>query len=86
MSDTAAKTSAASDVVLVERDGTCATVILNRPEKLNALNFAMWVRVGAVFAELDLDESLRCIVLRGAGEKAVGPGADISEFARLKKV
>lgn len=68
------------EVVLVERDGHCATVILNRPEKLNALNAAMWTRVGEVFVELDKDESLRCIVLRGAGDKAVGPGADITEF------
>jgi enoyl-CoA hydratase/carnithine racemase len=68
------------DVVLVDRDGAVATVILNRPDKLNALNAAMWTRVGEVFAELDADESLRCIVLRGAGDKAVGPGADITEF------
>jgi enoyl-CoA hydratase len=69
-----------SDVVLVERVGTCATVVLNRPEKLNALNAEMWRRVGEAFGELDKDEGMRCIVLRGAGEKAVGPGADITEF------
>jgi len=69
-----------ADVVLLERAGTCATVVLNRPEKLNALNAEMWRRVGEVFGELDHDESVRCIVLRGAGEKAVGPGADITEF------
>ena len=84
MAEPAQKTNS-SDVVLVTRDGTCATVILNRPEKLNALNAAMWARVGEVFAELDKDESLRCVVLRGAGEKAVGPGADISEFESLRK-
>ncbi len=69
------------DVVLVERSGEVATVVLNRPEKLNALTREMWARVGAVFRELDEDEGLRCVVLRGAGEKAMGPGADISEFA-----
>jgi len=69
------------NVVLIERDGDIATVILNRPEKLNALNKAMWRRLGDVMAELDGDDSVRCVVLRGAGDKAMGPGADISEFA-----
>ena len=66
--------------VLVEKDGQVATVVLNRPEKLNALNKNMWTRVGEAFRELDADEDLRCIILRGSGDKAVGPGADISEF------
>ena len=70
-----------ANVVLVERKGQVATVILNRPEKLNALTKEMWGRVGEVFRELDQDEELRCIIFRGAGDKAVGPGADISEFA-----
>lgn len=73
--------AADASVILVDRDDAIATVVLNRPEKLNALNKAMWQRVGDVMAELDRDESLRCIVLRGAGDKAMGPGADISEFA-----
>lgn len=73
------------DVVLVERSATLATIILNRPDKLNALNAAMWTRVGEVFVDLDKDQSLRCVVLRGAGEKAVGPGADITEFETVRK-
>ena len=73
-----------TDVVLVERDGVVATVVLNRPEKLNALNREMWLRLGEVFSELDGDESLRCIIFRGAGDKAVGPGADITEFATMR--
>ena len=70
-----------ADVVLVQREGTIATVVLNRPEKLNALTKPMWRRLGDVFIELDGDDTLRCIVLRGAGEKAFAPGNDISEFA-----
>ncbi len=70
-----------TDVILVRRDGDIATVVLNRPEKLNALNKAMWRRVCEVMSELGADESIRCVVLRGAGDKAMGPGADISEFA-----
>jgi enoyl-CoA hydratase/carnithine racemase len=67
--------------ILVERDGAIATVILNRPEKLNALTRPMWKRLGEVFGELSADNGLRCIVIRGAGTKAFAPGNDISEFA-----
>ena len=67
--------------ILVERDGAIATVILNRPEKLNALTRPMWKRLGDAFVELSADETLRCIVIRGAGTTAFAPGNDISEFA-----
>ncbi len=68
------------DVILVDRAGPVATVVLNRPDKLNALTKPMWQRLGDVFIELDADDSLRGIVLRGAGEKAFAPGNDIGEF------
>jgi enoyl-CoA hydratase len=69
-----------SDPVYFERDGAIATVVLNNPDKLNAMSFAMWMRLGDILRELDADESLRCVVLRGAGDKAFAAGADISEF------
>ena len=69
-----------SDTILVERDDTIATVILNRPEKLNALTKPMWKRLGDVMDELGADDGIRCIVVRGAGEKSFSPGNDISEF------
>jgi len=67
--------------VYAERDGAIATVVLNRPERMNALDKGMWMRLGELMRELDADESIRCIVLRGAGGKAFAAGADISEFA-----
>jgi len=70
-----------SHTILVERDGAIATVVLNRPEKLNALTRPMWRRLGDVFLELSNDDSVRCVVIRGAGTKAFAPGNDISEFA-----
>jgi enoyl-CoA hydratase/carnithine racemase len=66
----------------VERDGDIATVVLNRPERLNALDLAAWRRIDAVAAELGRDDGLRCIVWRGAGDKAFAAGADIAEFSR----
>ena len=70
-----------AETILVERDGVIATVVLNRPEKLNALTRPMWKRLGEAFGELDADEALRCVIIRGAGTKAFAPGNDISEFA-----
>jgi enoyl-CoA hydratase len=67
--------------VLVARDGGIVTVTLSNPERMNALSRPMWERVAAAFAELDADESVRCIVVRGAGDKAFAAGADIAEFA-----
>ena len=73
-----------TDTILVERDGAIATVVLNRPEKLNALTKPMWKRLGEVMEELSADDALRCIVLRGAGEKSFAPGNDISEFETVR--
>ena len=69
------------DTILVQRDGAIATVVLNRPEKLNALTRPMWRRLGEVFRDLSADDLLRCVIIRGAGTKAFAPGNDISEFA-----
>ena len=69
-----------SGTVLVERDGGIATVTLSSPGRMNALDKTMWAQLGAAMSELGADESLRCVVLRGAGEKAFAAGADIAEF------
>lgn len=66
--------------ILLDRDGHIVTVTLNRPEKLNALTKPMWQRLGETFTELSADTSIRCVVIRGAGERAFAPGNDISEF------
>ncbi|HMA31144.1 MAG TPA: enoyl-CoA hydratase-related protein [Casimicrobiaceae bacterium] len=70
-----------SDAILVARAADVATVTLNRPAKLNALTRDMWHRLGATIESLSADAKLRCIVLRGAGERAFSPGNDIGEFA-----
>ncbi len=70
-----------ADTVLQTRDGDIVTVTLNRPQKLNALSKSMWQQLGSLFTALGDDPTVRCIVIRGAGEKAFSPGNDISEFA-----
>jgi enoyl-CoA hydratase/carnithine racemase len=70
--------------ILVARDDAIATVVLNRPDKLNALTYDMWLRLGAAMRELSADDSVRCIVLRGAGQSAFAAGADIAEFSTVR--
>jgi enoyl-CoA hydratase len=73
-----------SQPILLERNGNIATVTLNKPEKMNALNFEMWQMLADTFNALSADDSVRCIVLRGAGDKAFSAGADIEEFPRTR--
>lgn len=70
-----------TDLVLIEREGPIATVVLNRPAKLNAFTKTMWRDLGVAIDALSADDSIHCIIVRGAGEKAFSPGNDISEFA-----
>ena len=69
-----------SELLLRARDGGVATLTLNRPDKLNALTKALWRELGEAVRALDADEGVRCVILRGAGERAFSPGNDISEF------
>jgi enoyl-CoA hydratase/carnithine racemase len=65
--------------ILFDRDGGQATVTLFNPGKLNAIDAAMWRWLAAVMAELDGDDSLRVIVVRGEGA-AFAAGGDLDEF------
>ncbi|MEO8302703.1 MAG: enoyl-CoA hydratase-related protein [Betaproteobacteria bacterium] len=68
----------------VTRAGTIATVVLDRPEKLNALTQSMWQGLGEAISALSQDDTLRCVIVRGAGEKAFSPGNDIAEFSTAR--
>lgn len=67
--------------ILTTRDGPTAILTLGNPHKLNAMTVRMWQELKTAFERLARDESLRCVVIRGAGEDAFSSGADISEFA-----
>jgi len=69
------------ETILVEIDDQVATVILNRPEKLNALNGQVREELIDVVGRLGADDRARVIVICGAGEKAFVAGADVNEFA-----
>lgn len=74
-----------SDVVTLTRccDGA-VTVAIDRVERMNALNLDVWQRLGDLFLDLSADEGVRAVVLRGAGDKAFAPGADIEEFDTVR--
>jgi len=67
--------------ILVSTANNIATITINRPSKLNALNKATIEELHNAFAEADSDTVIKVIILTGSGEKAFVAGADISEFA-----
>jgi enoyl-CoA hydratase len=71
--------------VEVERDGSVAVVLLNRPEALNALSDELMDELVTRLGELDRDPEVRCIVL-GGSERAFAAGADIGELAQASAI
>jgi enoyl-CoA hydratase len=69
-----------SELVLVESDPPIATVLLNRPDRLNALSDELMDELVERLRELDANAEVRCIVL-GGSERAFAAGADIGELA-----
>ncbi|TSA13442.1 MAG: enoyl-CoA hydratase [Comamonadaceae bacterium] len=66
--------------ILLKRDGAIATVTLNRPAALNALSSEMNLELSEVTSELELDESVRCVVIQGAGDHFMA-GGDVKGFS-----
>jgi enoyl-CoA hydratase len=69
------------DNLLIERDGAVATVTVNRPKVLNALNTQTLDELRRAILELKGDAAVRVVILTGAGEKSFIAGADINELA-----
>ncbi|CAL2103881.1 Crotonyl-CoA hydratase [Tenacibaculum sp. 190130A14a] len=69
--------------ILVENSNGLATITINRPKKLNALNKATIEELHSAFNSLDQDNETKVIIITGSGEKAFVAGADISEFAHF---
>jgi len=69
------------ETILVEKRDNIAILTINRPDKLNSLNSKVHEEGVAALEELRKDDSVRVVVITGAGEKSFVAGADISEFA-----
>jgi len=68
--------------LLVTRNEAVATITINRPDRLNALNAATIDELRAAVLEMRQDESVRTVIITGAGEKAFVAGADIAELSQ----
>lgn len=75
-------TSQSYETILVDRDGRVATITLNRPQALNALNSQVMNELTTAAAQLDADPGIGAIVITGSA-KAFAAGADIKEMANL---
>ncbi len=71
--------------LLITTTENILTIILNRPESYNALNEAMKGELNEAFKQAEKDENVRCIILRGAGEKAFCSGQDLKEHSSSKR-
>jgi enoyl-CoA hydratase len=67
--------------ILIERDEATAIVTINRPKVLNALNTRTLDELRRAILEIKQDESVRVVILTGAGERSFVAGADINELA-----
>jgi len=74
-----------NELVVCEITEGVALLTLSRPEKLNALNYAMIDRIMALLGELEADASVRAVIVTGAGDRAFSAGGDIHEFSESVK-
>jgi len=72
-----------SEFLRVERDGPLATIWIDRQAKMNTMTVAMRNEFPGIFRELDRDDGVRVVIVRGAGGKAFSAGGDVAEFLTL---
>lgn len=71
--------------ILFEQTGNYGKITLNRPDKLNALNYQLFSELDDLIQKIELDESIRAIIITGSGEKAFAAGADIVELNKSNR-
>jgi enoyl-CoA hydratase len=70
------------DNLLVQREARVAVLTIQRPQKLNALDAATLDAIRQAVLDFQQDESIRCVIITGSGDKAFVAGADVNEIAR----
>jgi enoyl-CoA hydratase/carnithine racemase len=71
--------------MLAEKEGAIGWMIFDHPERRNAVTQAMWLQIGEILEDFGKDETVRVVVLKGAGDKAFVSGADISQFGQQRR-
>jgi enoyl-CoA hydratase/carnithine racemase len=71
-----------TDKILAEKIGAVGWVTINNPERRNAISLEMWQAMGTALNAYGEDDDVRCVVLKGSGDKAFASGADISQFEK----
>ena len=69
--------------ILFEKEGAVGVLKINRPKSLNALNPATLRDIAACLEEVHQDQSIRCLVVTGEGDRAFIAGADISAMVSM---
>ncbi len=72
-----------SEGLRLERQGAVATIWIDRQARMNTMTVAMRNEIPRLFRDVDADEAVRVIVVRGAGDKAFSAGGDVAEFLGL---
>src|SRR5262245_15429007 len=70
--------------ISVEKRGSLGFILFDHPERHNAISIEMWRQIPAAARELNDDDAVRVVILRGAGDAAFIAGADISEFEKSR--
>ncbi len=78
--------STAYETVKVEREKNVLWIVLNRPHRLNAFNEVLMEELSDVIDTAEKDQSIRCVVVTGEGDRAFSAGADLTMFPRATPV
>src|ERR1700761_3590028 len=70
-----------ADHILLDIADKVALVTLDRPDRLNALNYALIDQLMEALDRIEADTAVRAVILTGAGDRAFSAGADIHEFS-----
>lgn len=69
--------------IFLKKDGNIGWIVLNQPEKRNAISKAMWEMFPSILEDAKNDKNIKVVVVRGSGNQAFAAGADISEFESI---
>lgn len=69
--------------IIVEKENKIATIIINRPKNLNALNANVIEELEKVVNDIKADDNVRAVIITGSGDRAFVAGADISGFLEM---